>query len=137
MKKIALIVLLILPISCSQKESSSQQTAQTQATTSDYEDISISEFNTEFLTPDSDVVILDVRTDEEFEAGAIPNAVQINFMSSDFKTKASQLDTSKTYVVYCHSGRRSAAASKIMAQELGFKNVKNLDGGYSNWEKSE
>lgn len=135
MKIIALIVLFILPISCTQKESAPQQTAQTQPFTSDYEDITISEFNTKFSTPDSNVVILDVRTEEEFEAGAIPNAVQLNFMSPDFKAKAAQLDTSKMYVVYCQSGGRSSAASKIMAQELGFKDVKNLEGGYSTWIK--
>lgn len=137
MRIIALIVLFILPISCTQKESTPQQTAQTQRFTSDYEDITVSEFNTEFSTSDSNVVILDVRTDQEFEAGAIPNAAQINFMSPDFKTKVAQLDTSKTYVVYCQSGGRSSAASKIMTQELGFKDVKNLEGGYSTWLNEE
>ena len=136
MKKLSLLLLFIIPLSCAQKQSTSEPSSKTE-TLVEYEDISVSEFNQEYSESDSNVVILDVRTDEEFQAGVIPNAVQLNFMSPDFKTKASQLDTSKTYVVYCQSGGRSAAASKIMIQELGFKNVKNLEGGYSNWVKSE
>ncbi|MBO6525180.1 MAG: rhodanese-like domain-containing protein [Balneolaceae bacterium] len=137
MKKLVLLLLLILPISCSQKEPSTQETTQAQSVSSEYEDITTSEFNAEYSSTDPNVVILDVRTDREFEAGYIPNAFQLDFMSPDFKTEVAKLDTSKTYVVYCQSGRRSSAASKIMTQELGFKDVKNLDGGYSTWVKSE
>ncbi len=136
MKKLIILLLFIFPLSCSQKESSTQETTQTQTVTSEYEDITVSEFNTKLSTSDPNVVILDVRTDREFEAGYIPNAVQIDFMSPDFKTEVAKLDTSKTYVVYCQSGRRSSAASKIMTQELGFKEVKNLEGGYSTWSKT-
>ena len=137
MKYFLIITALTLTFSCAQKESPQQQSAQAEAVSSDFEDITSSEFNAEYSEADSNVVILDVRTDEEFQAGAIPNAVQLNFMSPDFKTKASELDPSKTYVVYCQSGGRSSAASKIMTQELGFKDIKNLEGGYSTWVKEE
>lgn len=136
MKLAILISSFLLTISCTQKESNPEPSSQTKAV-AEYQDINVSEFNTKYSEPDSNVVILDVRTDREVQAGAIPNSIAIDFMSSDFKSKASQLDPSKTYIVYCQSGGRSAAASKIMTQELGFKDVKNLEGGYSTWVEEE
>lgn len=131
-----LIITLALSISCAQKPETEQNNAQ-EVPISEHENISVSEFNASFAIPDSNTVILDVRTDQEYEAGAIPNSVQLNFMNSDFKNQVSQFDPDKTYIVYCQSGGRSSAASKIMSQELGFENVKNLEGGYSTWSKSE
>lgn len=136
MKKLSLLLLFIIPLSCAQKESTPEPTVQNQ-TVADYENITVSEFNTEYTQPDPNVVILDVRTDGEVEQGMIPNAIQIDFMGADFKSKVAELDSSKTYVVYCRSGGRSSAASKIMAQELGFKDVKNLEGGYTAWSENE
>ncbi len=137
MKNIFVVILILtLSISCAQKPETNQS-EQTEAISVDHVDITVSDFNTTFVAPDSNTVILDVRTDREFEAGAIPNSVQIDFMSPDFKDSVSKLDPNKTYVVYCQSGGRSTAASKIMTKELGFKDVKNLEGGYSTWSKSE
>lgn len=131
MKNLLPILLIILFISCAQKAESNQEPA----VTIEHSDISVSDFNASIADLDSNTVILDVRTDAEFEAGIIPNAIQIDFMSPDFKDKASQLDPSKTYIVYCQAGGRSTAASKIMTKELGFTEVKNLTGGYSTWSK--
>ncbi len=136
MKNLILLLLFTLPISCAQKESTPETSSQTE-TVAQYEDITVSEFNAEYSDTDQDVVILDVRTDGEVAEGMIPNAIQIDFMGSDFKTKVSELDTSKTYVVYCRSGGRSSAASKMMSQELGFKDIKNLEGGYTAWSQDQ
>tara|TARA_R110000868_G_scaffold410693_8_gene699929 strand:- start:13173 stop:13583 length:411 start_codon:yes stop_codon:yes gene_type:complete len=135
MKNLFLLSAFLLFTSCNQKTETSK-TEFAKPTTSEYVNISASDFNTTFTSPDSNTVILDVRTVREYEAGAIPNSVQLDFMSPDFKDEVSKLDPDKTYVVYCQSGRRSSAASKIMTQELGFKDVKNLEGGYSVWSKN-
>lgn len=132
MKKILYALLLVLCISCSQKIESSSEI---QSIVIGHSDISIDEFNSSFAQPDSNTIILDVRTDREYDAGNIPNSIQIDFMSPDFKDNVVQLDSTKTYVVYCQSGGRSTAASKIMTKELGFKDVSNLVGGYSVWSK--
>ena len=81
----------------------------------------------------ADFTIIDVRTPEEFEAGYIENAILININGADFQDKISQLDKSKTYLVYCRSGNRSRRAVDAM-QELGFKEVYNMLGGISQWE---
>lgn len=135
MKNIFFLTLLFtLSVSCNQKNEPSQSD-QVKVSSIEHVNITASEFNSTFAQPDSNTIILDVRTDKEYQAGAIPNSIQLDFMSPDFKSEASKLDPSKTYVVYCQSGGRSTAASKIMTKELGFSDVKNLSGGYSTWSK--
>ena len=137
MKNILVLSLLFaISLSCTQKPETNQSN-QVETTSFEHENITVSVFNSTFAVPDSNTIILDVRTDREFEAGSIPNSVQLDFMSPDFKSEVEKLDPDKTYIVYCQSGGRSTAASKIMTKELGFKDVKNLEGGYATWSKSE
>lgn len=72
-----------------------------------------------------DVVILDVRTDEEFAETHVKGAQQIDFRSADFKEKIAKLDKTKTYKVYCRSGNRSGKAIDMM-KDMGFKDLENL-----------
>lgn len=83
------------------------------------------------ITETTDAVILDVRTEEEFRSGRIPDAININVMGGSFIDKVDLLDKSKTYFVYCRSGGRSGQACSFMAGR-GF-NVYNLAGGIMNW----
>lgn len=77
-------------------------------------------------------VILDVRTPEEYAAGHIPHAVLMNYNAPGFASALDTLNKNKTYLVYCASGGRSAKASSMMA-EKGFKEIYNLEGGFSRW----
>ncbi|MBA5629178.1 rhodanese-like domain-containing protein [Moheibacter sp. BDHS18] len=83
---------------------------------------------------DENKVLLDVRTPEEFNAGNIPNSVNIDFNSDEFDAMIQDLDKEKTYYVYCKSGNRSTKASQKM-QEAGFQHVVNLKDGYSAYQK--
>jgi rhodanese-related sulfurtransferase len=82
---------------------------------------------------DPNLVILDVRTSEEFSEGHIENAVNLDFYSDDFKEELDKLDKNKTYVTHCRSGSRSAKALNLM-KELGFKEAYNIAGGIVQWE---
>lgn len=83
---------------------------------------------------DENAVILDVRTDDEFNSGKISGAINIDiYKGQGFVYSVEELDKSKNYYVYCHSGGRSAQACAVMNQ-LGFVNTFNLLGGISNWE---
>ena len=83
---------------------------------------------------DPNNVLLDVRTAEEFQAGNIPNSVNIDFNSEEFDSLIKDLDPNKTYYVYCQGGVRSTkACSKL--DEAGFKNVVNLKDGYKDYTK--
>jgi rhodanese-related sulfurtransferase len=87
----------------------------------------------EQLSNDSNAVILDVRTEDEWSEGIIPNALMINiYEGQGFIYKVDELDKNRNYYVYCKAGGRSAQACSIMNQ-LGFKNTYNLVGGFSQW----
>ncbi|GAA4387005.1 rhodanese-like domain-containing protein [Hymenobacter koreensis] len=73
------------------------------------------------------VVLLDVRTPDEFATGHVRGARNLNFLSTDFTDQVAKLDPNATYVVYCASGNRSGKAAALM-QQNGFKNVMNAGG---------
>jgi len=77
-------------------------------------------------------VLLDVRTREEFAAGHIPNAINLNYNASDFTEQVNKMDKSKTYLVYCKAGSRSAGAAGIMSSN-GFNTIYHLKGGIMGW----
>jgi rhodanese-related sulfurtransferase len=79
------------------------------------------------------VIILDVRTPEEFNAGHIENAININVADSNFSSEVSKLDKNATVAVYCRSANRSAVATKEMS-ELGFTDMYDMQGGIIDWE---
>lgn len=85
---------------------------------------------------DSNMVLVDVRSPEEYQDGHIEGARNINFLSPDFKEKISLLDKNKTYVLYCRSGHRSGLALKIF-MDNGFKNVYHIKGGIINWKNKK
>jgi len=98
-----------------------------------FKNVSVDEFAR--LVDDKQNVILDVRTPEEFQAGHISGAVNLDFNAPDFQTKAAALDRSKTYLVHCASGVRSARACDKL-NHLDFPNLYNLPGGFRAWAKA-
>ncbi|MCA0336672.1 MAG: rhodanese-like domain-containing protein [Actinobacteria bacterium] len=79
------------------------------------------------------VTILDVRTPEEFAAGYIPGAINVDLNGPDFKGEVGKLPKDGEYAVYCRSGNRSATALAQM-KELGFTNAYHLAGGIGAWQ---
>lgn len=77
------------------------------------------------INESTNLVILDVRTREEYLSGNIPSSINVDVLSQDFKSKIDMLDKNKEYLVYCRSGNRSAIASSIMSTN-GFLNIYNL-----------
>lgn len=89
----------------------------------------------EKLSKEPDTIILDVRSPREYAAGHIKNSVLIDFNAKDFDEKIKQLDKSKTYLVHCAVGGRSAKACSKM-DSFDFPKVVNLEGGIKAWEKA-
>jgi rhodanese-related sulfurtransferase len=73
-------------------------------------------------------VVLDVRREDEFKAGHIPGAINIDVNAPDFAEKVAKLDKSKTYLVHCAAGKRSATACKKL-EGMQFKELYNLEPG--------
>jgi rhodanese-related sulfurtransferase len=83
---------------------------------------------------DTNFVILDVRTPEEFKNGHIEKAISIDYKSSDFQDKISMLNKNKTYLVYCKGGGRSTKAIGVM-KDLKFNKLYSLFKGIETWTK--
>ncbi|OYP35302.1 rhodanese [Prevotella sp. P5-126] len=86
----------------------------------------------EFIKSDS-VFLVDVRTAEEYAAGHIPNAKNVDVLKSDFKDRVETLSKNKEIAVYCRSGKRSLMAANTLAK-MGYK-VINLRGGWKEWQQ--
>ncbi|RAR70663.1 rhodanese-like domain-containing protein [Flavobacterium aciduliphilum] len=86
------------------------------------------------ISLDENAVILDVRTEDEWNDGFIPGSVLNDiYKGQGFIYRLDELDKTKNYYVYCKAGGRSAQACMIMDQ-MGFENTYNLEGGFMNWE---
>lgn len=98
-----------------------------------YENADVNGFATRITDPD--VVLLDVRTAEEYNECHLQNALNIDVKQSGFVEKAkSILPADKTIAVYCRSGVRSVIAANQLAAE-GYK-VVNLKGGIKAWNEA-
>ncbi len=84
------------------------------------------------LMMEDNVLIVDVRTPEEYKSDRIEGAININIFDKDFKSRIEALDTAKTILVYCRSGRRSGKASKAFTKS-GFSTIYDLKGGMVAW----
>lgn len=76
--------------------------------------------------------VIDVRTEEEFSAGHVEGAKNMNLFDPYFSDKVSELDPSKTYFLICRSGNRSASACSVMAKQ-GHQQLYNIAGGMMSW----
>ena len=70
------------------------------------------------------MIIIDVRTKEEFESGHVSGAINIDFYREDLEEVLAKLDKGKKYGVYCRSGARSSRVVELM-QSIDF-NVEDL-----------
>ncbi len=84
---------------------------------------------------DPDLVVLDVRTPEEFAEAHLADAILIDIYEPDFADRIAELDRSVPYVLYCRSGNRSEEARNLMT-ELGFEEVYDVAGGIVGWTEA-
>lgn len=77
-----------------------------------------------------DVFILDVRTQEEYDAGHIRGSTLIPVQV--IETRLNEIPKDRKILVYCRSGRRSSDASNILVNN-GFKEIYNMNGGINDW----
>jgi rhodanese-related sulfurtransferase len=117
----------LIPLSaCSQKSDKEQSDAIKQ--------IKVVELNQIDFAANPEFVLIDVRTTEEVNDGAIANSKHIDVLEQDsFKNAVQELDKSKTYYLYCRSGGRSTRAAEMM-KAMGFENLYNVEGGITAWK---
>ena len=86
------------------------------------------------IKKDPKIVVVDIRTPEEFAKGHLKGAINLNVNSRYFSKKLAKLDRKKTYLMHCRSGGRSAASIAVW-NRLGFENVLHLAAGTLGWVK--
>jgi rhodanese-related sulfurtransferase len=88
------------------------------------------------IVESNNAVIIDVRTQEEWDAGHIPGAIHIPLSEVKGRLDEFKAFEGKTLVMQCRSGKRSASAGKILLS-AGYENVSNLTGGINAWGKAK
>lgn len=97
--------------------------------------VNASEFK-DLLDNSTDLLLVDVRTPQEYTAGHIAGAVNIDWKNQEtFATKIAEISKDKTVLIYCHSGHRSGLAGKYL-KEKGYTKIYNLETGIMGWKKA-
>ena len=140
MKKILAILMLTVTLTaCGMEEAADDstilnETTETTETTEDvlvpYEPITAEDAK-KLMDTESDYIIVDARTAEEFAEGHIPGAILIPEYEIADRARAELPDKDQLILVYCRSGRRSKIASQALT-DLGYTNVKEF-GGIIDW----
>jgi rhodanese-related sulfurtransferase len=138
--KLILIINIVMVImvlnSCNTKKNSTNDEPKDIAeeskntTNSNYQKISTEE-GKKMLEEDNNIILLDVRTQEEFDSGHIPGSILIPYDTILENSKEKLKDKEQTIIIYCRSGRRSAIAANDLIK-IGYKNVYDM-GGIIDW----
>ena len=123
MKKLIIILLLMLALSaCGQAKENDQGAVYMNITAEEAKQI---------MDTEEGCIILDVREQEEYDAGHIPGAILIPYTQMGEKANDMLPDKDQLILVYCRSGRRSKIAAEALV-ELGYTNIKEF-GGIIDW----
>jgi rhodanese-related sulfurtransferase len=80
-----------------------------------------------------EAVIIDVRENDEWEEGHIPNAIHLSRGTIELDIEEKIQDPSKMVICHCGGGGRSALAAESL-QKMGYKNVRSMAGGLKAWK---
>ena len=121
-KRMLLLLSATLLTACGQVKESDQEAV--------YVNITVEEAK-QIMDSEEDCIILDVRTQEEYDQGHIPGAILIPDTEIEAQAQEALPDKDQMILVYCRSGRRSKLAAEILV-ELGYTNIREF-GGIIDW----
>ena len=98
-------------------------------------DISVNDATALLRNPPEGLVIVDVRTPEEFRQGHLPGAQNLDFFGASFENRIRALPGDRTILLYCRTGNRSASAYDMMEQ-AGVTNILHMREGLTGWQKA-
>lgn len=127
---ISAILLIGLISGCSSKNTKTTKESSTSSEKASFNNITPEEANKR-LESEKGIILLDVRTKEEYESGHIKGSMLIPVDNLKTEAENKLKDKDSPIFVYCRSGNRSVTAANILVN-LGYKNVHNL-GGINNW----
>src|SRR6266576_5048410 len=80
-----------------------------------------------------EAVIVDVRDKDEWDEGHIPGALHMSRGTIELDIEEKVPDTNAMIICHCGGGGRGALATKSL-QKMGYKNVRNMTGGFKSWK---
>ena len=83
----------------------------------------------------TDYILVDVRTIEEYESGHIQNALNFDFYSESFQKDILTLEKNSQIILYCRTQNRSTKTANFLL-ENGYKEITVLEGGITSWVKN-
>ena len=123
MKKLIIFLLAVMTLTaCGQDKENDQGAVYVNITAEEAKEI---------MDTEEGYVILDVREQDEYDAGHISGAILIPYTQIEAKANEMLPDKDQLILVYCRSGRRSKIAAEALA-ELGYTNIKEF-GGILDW----
>ena len=123
MKKLVFLLLAVMMLTaCGQNKENGQGAVYVNITAEEAKQI---------MDTEEGYIILDVRTQEEYDQGHIPGAIVISHEEIAEKAEDVLTDKNQLILVYCRSGRRSKIAAEALV-ELGYTNIKEF-GGIIDW----
>ena len=123
MKKLVFLLLAVMILTaCGQNKENGQGAVYVNITAEEAKQI---------MDTEEGCIILDVRTQEEYDEGHIPGAILIPNTEIEAKAEEVLTDKDQLILVYCRSGRRSKIAAEALV-ELGYTNIKEF-GGIIDW----
>lgn len=84
---------------------------------------------------DTDYILVDVRTPEEYESGHIQDAINFDFYSESFQNEILTLDKSSSIILYCRTQNRSTKTANYL-KENGYNEITVIVGGITSWVKN-
>jgi molybdopterin/thiamine biosynthesis adenylyltransferase/rhodanese-related sulfurtransferase len=87
------------------------------------------------LVEAGDVLVVDVREQDEWDEGHIPGAVHIPRGNLESRIERAAPDPGRPIVLYCSAGNRSAFGARTL-DELGYEDVSSLAGGFTDWKRN-
>ena len=123
MKKLVFLLLAVMMLTaCGQDKENGQGAVYVNITAEEAKQI---------MDTEKGYIILDARTQEEYDEGHIPGAIVISHEEITEKAEEMLTDKNQLILVYCRSGRRSKIAAEALV-ELGYTNIKEF-GGIIDW----
>ena len=123
MKKLIFLLLAVMMLTACGQDTENDQGAV-------YMNITVEEAK-QIMDSEEGYIILDVREQNEYDAGHIPGSILIPYTQIDEKANEMLPDKDQLILLYCRSGRRSKIAAEALV-ELGYTNIKEF-GGISDW----
>mgnify|MGYP001319318247 FL=1 len=92
--------------------------------------------DTQFIEiQDTEHILVDVRTIEEYESGHIQDAVNFDFYSESFQKEILSIEKSSSIILYCRTQNRSIKTANYL-KENGYKEITVIEGGITSWVKN-